>query len=189
MNKYLSRLNPLERRFVVGVTVVVFIVLNFMFVWPHFGDRLMYQSRLDRAQDTLKKFDDKIAQMKSIEAQVKALENEGASVPEEDQAINFLRTIQSQASLSGVNIINNNHQPSRTNQFFIEQTQSVSIQATERSLVTFLYNLGEGNSMIRVRGLTLRPDPPHFQLVANVTLVASYQKKAPSRSYVATSKP
>ena len=189
MNKYLSRLNPLERRFVVGVTVVVFIVLNFMFVWPHFGDRLRYKARLDRAQETLKKFNEKIAQMKAFETQVKALESEGASVPEEDQAINFLRTIQSQANLSGVNIMQNNRQPSHTNQFFIEQTQSVSIQATEKALVTFLYNLGEGNSMIRVRGLTLRPDPPHMQLVANVTLVASYQKKKPSRSYVSTSKP
>jgi len=35
--------------------------------------------------------------------------------------------------------------------------------------------------MIRVRDLSLRPDPPRQQLVANVKLVASYQKKSTAR--------
>lgn len=182
MNKYLSRLNPLERRFVVGVTVVVFIVLNFMFVWPHFGDRLRYKARLNRARDTLGQFNDEIAHMKTYETQVKALESEGASVPEEDQAIDFMRTLNTQAIRSGINNMNSTPQPTRTNQFFIEVSRSVNIQTTEEALVNFLYSLGEESSMIRVRGLTLRPDPQRMQLIANITLVASYQKKAPSRT-------
>jgi Tfp pilus assembly protein PilO len=182
MNKYLARLNPMERRFVVVVAVVVFIVLNVMFVRPHFGDRARFRVQLDQARETLKKFETEIAQTKTYETQIKSLEREGTSVPLEDQAIDFLRTIQSQAAMSGVNIIANSRQPSRTNQFFIEQSQSITVQASEKALVTFLYNLGEGGSMIRVRGLSLRPDPPRQNLSAGVTLVASYQKKPPQRA-------
>ena len=43
-------------------------------------------------------------------------------------------------------------------------------------LVDFLYKLGAGASMIRVRDLTLQPDPPRQRLTADIRLVASYQK-------------
>ena len=36
MNKYFSHLRPMERRLAVGVIVVVIVVLNWWFVWPHF---------------------------------------------------------------------------------------------------------------------------------------------------------
>ena len=55
------------------------------------------------------------------------------------------------------------------------------MQAGEEQLVDFLYNLGSGNSQIRVRDLTVRPDPPRQQLLAQVKLVASYQKRAAAR--------
>ena len=54
-------------------------------------------------------------------------------------------------------------------------------QSGEKPLVDFLYNLGSGNSLIRVRGLSLRPDPPRQLLAANITLIASYQKKPVAR--------
>ena len=40
MNSFLDRLNlrPQERRLVVGVLVIVFVVVNLWFVWPHAGD-------------------------------------------------------------------------------------------------------------------------------------------------------
>jgi len=54
--------------------------------------------------------------------------------------------------------------------------------------VDFLYNLGSGNSLIRVRDLSLRPDPPRQQLSGNVKLVASYQKN-PSKKPAPAAKP
>ncbi|HLH56497.1 MAG TPA: hypothetical protein VKY92_23125, partial [Verrucomicrobiae bacterium] len=61
------------------------------------------------------------------------------------------------------------------------KSQSLSVQAGEQQLVDFLYDLGSGNSQIRVRDLSVRPDPPRQQLVAQVKLVASYQKKPTAR--------
>ena len=63
-----------------------------------------------------------------------------------------------------------------TNQFFVEQVQNINVLATEDQLVDFLYKLGSASSMIRVRDLTLQPDPPHQRLTADIRLVASYQK-------------
>jgi hypothetical protein len=68
-----------------------------------------------------------------------------------------------------------------TNQFFIEKSQNFSVQGGEKQLVDFLYNLGSGESLIRVRDLGIRPEPAHHELVGTVKLVASYQKKALSR--------
>jgi Tfp pilus assembly protein PilO len=181
MNKFMQRLSPMERRFMVVLAVVLFIVLNFIFVWPHFGDRSKYQTNLRIAREEIDKFEKEIAQIPAYERQIAALERVGASVPQEDQSVDFLQTIRSEATRSGVNISGYNRLPTRTNQFFIELSQAVNIQSSEKALVTFLYNLGEGSSMTRVRGLSLRTDPPRQQLVANVTLVGSYQKKAPVR--------
>jgi len=46
----------------------------------------------------------------------------------------------------------------------------------EPQLVDFLYKLGNGSSLIRVRDLSLQPDPPRQKLAADIQLVASYQK-------------
>ena len=38
MKKFFAHLRPLERRLAVGVVVVLILVLNFVFIWPHFSD-------------------------------------------------------------------------------------------------------------------------------------------------------
>ena len=115
---------------------------------------------------------------------VKKFENEGEFVAPEDQAINFLRTIQSQAIQSGVGIVNTSRQTTRTNEFFSEQTQNLDVIATDAQLVDFLYKLGSGASMVRVRDLELQPDASRMHLSGKIRLVASYQKNltAPARA-------
>src|SRR5688572_2902924 len=182
MNKYLSRLNSTERRFVVGVFVVVFIVINLLFIWPRFKDWDKVKLQINKAQNNLQAFQKEIGQKPTYERLVGELESEGAPVPAEDQMTEFLRTIQTQAAQSGVQVLGNTPQPTGTNQFFIERAQSLSVQAGEPQLVDFLYRLGDGTSLIRVRSLTLRPDQPRYQLSASITLVASYQKKSATGS-------
>ena len=190
MNSYFSQLRPMERRLVVGVGVLVLIVLNWWFVWPHFGDWNNLQGRLDDAGRKLKLYQTAIAMKPELEKQVQTYESDGGFVPQEDQGINFIRTIQSQAIQSGVSIVNTSRQLTHTNDaFFIEQVQNISVSATDEQLVDFLYKLGSGASMIRVRDLDLQPDPSHMKLAANIMLVASYQKSPNSKPAATTPKP
>lgn len=178
MKKYLSQLRPMERRLVVGVAVVLILVLNAVYVWPYFSDWDKLESRIVNARRDLARDQQTIADSAKYDSQVKALEKEGSFVAPEDQAINFMRTVQSQAAQSGVGIVNTSRQMSRTNDaFFIEQIQNITAVATDAQLVDFLYKLGSDASMIRVRDLELQPDPAHQHLNINVRLVASYQKK------------
>jgi len=181
MSSYLDKLNlrPSEKRLVVVVGAVIFVVLNFWFVIPRFSDWNRVKNRMAQARQKLAMFENEARQLKNYQAQVRNLESEGASVPREEQAAQFQRAIQTQSAQSGVNITSTSKLTSQTNQFFLELTQIVGVQATEAALVDFLYNLGAGNSLIRVRELTLRPDQTRMQLTAQVKLVASYQKNLP----------
>ena len=132
-----------------------------------------------------------VAQIPDYQAKVKTFESQGEFVAPEDQAINFTRAIQSQSAASGVGIVNTSRQLTRTNDaFFVEQIQNINVTATDEQLVDFLYKLGSGASMIRVRDLELQPDAAHQHLTANIKLVASYQKNpaAPADPKSATAK-
>ena len=181
MNNPFAQLTSVERRFLAGVAVALFLVLNIFFVWPRFGDWKKTNWRWENSNRTLKMFQDEIAQKSAYEAKLKDLESQGgAFVPPEDQSAEFLRAVQSQAAQSGVTIVATTRQPARTNQFFLEQIQSARVTAGEPQLVDFLYKLGAGNSLIRVRELSVQPDVSRMALSASIKLVASYQKKAPA---------
>jgi Tfp pilus assembly protein PilO len=182
VKKYFDQLRPMERRLVVGVGVILLVVLNWVFVWPHFGDWGKLHDQLDKAHLTLRNYQTMIAEKPALEKQVKQIENDSGYVPEEDQGINFIRTIQNQAIQSGVAIVNTSRQSTHTNDaFFIEQVQNITVSATDDQLVDFLYKLGSGASMVRVRDLELQPDQTRMHLSANIMLVASYQKTPPAQ--------
>ena len=183
MKEFLARLSPLERRFVVGVFVVVVLVINVLFIWPRFKDWDAAQVRLARFRGTLATYKAEITQMPDYERKVKILEGGSAPVPPEDQAIEFVRNINTLAAQGGFSIALG-RMSEGTNQIFLEKTQPITLVAEESQLVDFLYNLGAGNSLIRARSLRLSPDPPHQKLSASITLVASYQKKTAARSSV-----
>src|SRR5258707_7112678 len=173
---------------VVGVGAVLFVVINFWFVVPHFSDWGKVKIRMAKARETLAMFDAEIAQSGRYEREVRKLEGEGLAVPPEDQSVHFQGAIRDQQIQSGVNITSMGRQSNHTNQFFLELSQPINVQSKEQQLVDFLYNLGSGNSLIRVKDLTLRTDPPRQQLMAAITLVASYQKKPSRNAPASTSK-
>ncbi len=177
-----SRLSSAERWLIISVIVVVFAVVNFWFIFPRFDDWNKLGKRMKSAQATLQTFEEAIDQNGVVRAQIAKMEGENAAVPAEDQAINFLTAIQNQAVSSRVSIIANNSLPQRTNQFFLERIQSLTTSSVEEQLVDFLYHLGAGNSQIRVRALSIRPDPQRQALNATINLLASFQKKAPAKS-------
>lgn len=178
MKKYFAQLRPLERRLAVAVMVVLFLVLNYLFIWPHFSDwsRLKYEKQ--DAQRKLQLFQTAIGKKAHYEALVKKMEGEGSTIAPEDQAIYFQRTIQSQSARTGVGIVSMSRQMVRTNEFFVELAQNLNVIGNDQQLVDFLYKLGSDASMIRVRDLELQPDPAHHHLNASMQLIASYQKGA-----------
>jgi type II secretory pathway component PulM len=187
MKKYFAQLRPLERRLAVGVLVILFLVLNGLFIYPHFSDWGNLRNRMAEAEDKLKLFQTAIAQTPTYEARVNSLQSQGGFVAPEDMSVNMLRTIQSQSVQSGVGIINTSRQITHSDDaFFIEQVQNINVIATDAQLVDFLYKLGSGASMIRVRDLELQPDAIHQHLNANIRLVASYQKNAPTDNLTPT---
>lgn len=188
MNNYLSRLNPSERRFVVGVALVFFVVVNIFWVWPHFSDWGTLKNRLHAARTKLANYEAVIQQADRLKPDLAKMESEGMAVPAEDQAIEFMRTIQMQAGQSGVGITSFGHQTTQTNQFFSEQSQTISGVSVEKQLVDFLYNLGSGSSLVRVRAISVHPDQNRQQLSASITLVASYQKTQRPRTATSVAK-
>ena len=184
MTNPLDKLNlrPFERRIVVGVGVLLFLVVNIWLVWPHFSDWGKTKNDLEDLRLRLVKYNTAIGQKGEFTRKVKLLEAEGLTVSQQDQANQFLRAVQNQASISGVSLISNARPSTRTNEFFLEQLQTIRIAAREEQLVDFLYQLGSGDSMIRARSLSLRPNAPRQQLEGNIDLVASYQKNLATKA-------
>ncbi|MCU0772498.1 MAG: hypothetical protein MUE94_12140 [Verrucomicrobia bacterium] len=173
-------LRPSERRLLVGVGLVLFVVVNIWFVWPHFGDLRKVRSQRATALAKLKLYKDEIGKKAEREAEVKRLESSTAGAHPQDQAIELLRAIQKQASGHSVSITGNSRQMTRTNEFFLEQSQNITTVSGELELLEFLYDLGSGNSTIRVRDLSVRPDPQRYKLSTNIKLVSSYRLETPA---------
>ena len=189
MKGYWDNLRPFEKRVVVGVGALFFIVLNFLFVFPHFSDLGAMHYRMEEAQRKLAKYQAEIAQTNVYAIGMQQMQANAQDVQSEEQDSQFANAINTQVLKSGVHQNIGSSTKTQTNQFFIEKSQSINVQATEQQLVEFLYQLGAGSSQIRVRDLSLRPDPSRQQLVAGVMLIASYQKKPTVRSANATPAP
>jgi Tfp pilus assembly protein PilO len=176
MKSFFAQLRPMERRLAVAVLVVIVLVLNWWFIWPHFYDWSNLHRQLTDGQQKLALYQKTIDGASKYDAMVKTFESQGGFVPGEDQAIDFLRTLQSQSTASGAGLVGIGRLVTHTNEFFVEQMQSIDVTGNDQQLVDFLYKLGSTASMIRVLDLELQPDQSKMRLNAHVQLVASYQK-------------
>ena len=190
MTSPLDKLNlrPFEKRLVVGVAVVIFIVVNAVFVFPYFGALAKADFRMEQAREKRAKWQSVVDEKDKITKLVNELSKQGSAVEAEEQVYQFKSTIESQARNSGVNLLVSGRVTPQTNQFFVEQSQTISFQSGEPQLVDFLFTLGSGNSLIRVRDLEVGPDQPRQNLNGHVTLIASYQKKTPAKGAAAPRK-
>lgn len=183
MKHYWEQLRPNERRVVVIVGLVLFVVLNAWLIWPHFNDLHRDFARMQAAEKTLTTYRSTLAHKREIENKIRALQEGGDSaVLPEDQAIDLIRFYSSRAIDNNVLVQNNSGVRTRTNTFSLDQEMTLTVLAKEKGLVGFLYSLGSSNSMVRIKNMSLRPDQSHQQLSASITLVASYQKKQPAKS-------
>jgi hypothetical protein len=187
-NTFLDQLDltPQERRIVVAIGLVLIVVLNFLFVWPHFSEWSKIRVDLARIHSDMEKYNKQIAldtdPHNGLQKQVaKLVRQEGSGVM--DNQIQLQNTIYTQARRTGVNVGNYNPggQHPQTNDFFEEETIKISIDSQEPQLVDFLYNIGGDPAMIRVSELDLSPqDQNRYRLKGFITLTANYAKKAPT---------
>jgi Tfp pilus assembly protein PilO len=185
-------LRPQERRLLVIVGVVIFVALNYFLVFPYFGEIGKERNELFAARQKLDRYQTKIADMPRLEQRLTELAGEGANVAAQEQAVDLLRNVQDHVRRSGVSVsswgaVTSN--PQSTNEFFEEQLLRITINTGERELVNFLFNVGTGSSMIRVRELSLRPQNPRYGLTGTITLVANYQKKSPAAPPAGAARP
>jgi hypothetical protein len=180
MKGYWNSLKPFEKRVVVGFGVLFFIVVNLLFVLPHRADLQKTQQRLVDARKELKKYNDEFARTNGYAKALREFEQAAINLQPEEQSLQFANAVNAQAVQSQVPITLGRIDTA-TNQFFLEKSVTITVRARDQQLVDFLYNLGSDTSQIRVRGISLRPDPPRQILDAQIRLVASYQKKPTAR--------
>ena len=188
---FLDQLNlrPGERRVVIVVAVICFVVLNAWFVWPHFGDanralatinkgRLDWTNHYEKIQNDTKPGGTKakIAELMKVEG--------GANLESGSHEIQLQRKVQEKAPQYGVTVLQYTDTPAtaynmgKTNAFFEERSLRISVQCGESNLVNFLYDIGNDSSMIRVRELNLKPaDQNRYRLNGQILLSANFPKK------------
>ncbi|MBI4324075.1 MAG: type II secretion system protein M [Chloroflexi bacterium] len=193
MNSYFDKLNlrPQERRLVVLVGLIVFVVLNIWFVRPHFKDWKEMRAKLAQAEKNRTAYKAEIARMPGYETKLNHLKSTGSEILSEE--LQLQRIVQTQASSTGVLVTRYTPNPRssgvQTNQFFEEQLLSIDFNTGANELVNFLVSLASANSMIRVREMNLKPDPSQTKLVGTITFVANYQKKsAPAKPAALTAR-
>lgn len=183
MSSFVSQLNlrPGERRLLFIVLAVVFVVVNAVFVWPRFGEWETLQRELENVRTKRAEYRKEIDRTSGYQRQINELEAQDSAVVPEQRALDLLRIVQERAQRASVVITQTRaagagRSAASTNSFFDEQAITVGVNTGAAELIEFLYSIGAGDSMIRVRDMDLRPDRPQYQLVGNITLVASYQK-------------
>lgn len=185
---FLDQLNlrPQEKRILAAVLVVALILVSIFFVWPKLGERPKLVTALEASRKKLASYQAEIARVPDYQARLQDLEGQGSAVLREEQAVQLQNMVQTTAAQHGVPITSlrlgaPGGSTTSTNVFFDEQAVIVGVNTGEAELVNFLHGLGTGTSMIRVRDMDLRPDPPRYKLNGTITLVASYQRRAPAR--------
>lgn len=186
MMEWLDRLNlqPHERRWLLVGVVILAVVLNYWLVWPFFAEWNEITTDQTKLGDAKTRYLSEITKKATYEKKVKELQKVGAEVMQEDQANRLQTTLITQASTTGVQASNfrpltaASRAAGQTNSFFDEQQMTFDVNATENELVDFLYALGTGDSMIRVRDMNrLRLDATQTRLQTTLTVIASFQKK------------
>lgn len=197
MTSLFDKLNlaPAERRLVVIVGIVVFVVLNFWLVFPEFGEWAKNEQRIRDAESKRKTFSDEIAKKSTYEKEIKELQQQsGGEVATEEAALRLSQEVNSQAALSGVTItsitpLQRQAATGKTNSFFDEASVTVNINTSEKELIEFLYRLADKDLLIRAKSMQLSPDPSRQRLQGPITLVKSFQRRPPPKAAPIASKP
>jgi len=160
---FLDKLNlrPQERRLVVLVAVIVFIVLNLLFVRPHFGEWGATENKIAQAKKMLASFQKEATRIPEYQKRLAQLQSSGSDVLSEE--LELQRAVQNQVVSHGLMVTRYDPRAraseSHTDQFFGEQALAINFTSGGKELVDFLVDIAAGNSIIRVRDMSVKPDP------------------------------
>src|SRR5207247_4466328 len=159
----------------------------FWFVQPICREWGQVKAELDKAGRTLKTYQAEIAHTNEYQVKRLKLEIQGSSLPAEQQAMaNILSAkileVAKQSGLSVGTITPLGHsRTGKTNEFFEEQAMNLVVNPSgPQELLDFLYAIGSGDLLVRVKELSVYPDPSQTKLMGSMKLVASFQKKTPT---------
>jgi Tfp pilus assembly protein PilO len=191
VNTFIDSLNlrPAEKRIIVVIAVVAFVVLDLLFVQPQFKAYGNIKRQLDLTRQAIANRSAMIEMdnnpTNGYKRQLEQLrKGEGnSSATNYSGEIQLQTTVHRKAVEAGVNVsqydpVNLVHLGTNAaSQFFESQSIRISVEAREENLVNFLYSVGNDPAMIRVRELDLKPvEPNRYQLKGMITLTADYKK-------------
>lgn len=184
------QLRPQERRIVVAGAIVLFLLLNLWFVWPHFGSLSQHQSKRLANEKTLQQYQQETGRTNDYLARLTELEKEGSGILDADSANTVQRALTALGQANGM-ALPFNPVPltarTRTNEYFEQITFSANLPPTlPNPLVTLLTSIASNNIVMRVRELDLKPsDASRTKLSGSLKVVASFPKKTVTRPSVA----
>jgi hypothetical protein len=175
MKKFWDQLKPQERRWLIIIGCIVFATMNYLFIWPQFKEWSANTARINNARDNIAKYSAEIAHKPDYEHRIHTISPEEQNIAPEDQAVHFEEGFRDKAVQNGVQIQSTSRPVTRTDDFTMEQRETLQVLTGERNLVDYLYSLGTSGSSVRVESMSLRPvDLNRYQLHADLTLVESY---------------
>jgi Tfp pilus assembly protein PilO len=187
-------LRPQERRLVVIVGMVIFVLLNMWFIWPYFGDWGATKAEIERNRTTLERYNREIGNKQRYEARLRELETTGSEMLTSE--LELQRIVQSQAAAAGVQLGRQTFVKAatgRTNQFFQEAGLSIEFSAGGKEIVDFLVGVAAQNAMVRVREMNISPRDNNTRLGGTLVFVGNFQPRAatnaPSRNVASAQQP
>jgi type II secretory pathway component PulM len=173
-------LRPLERRMVVVGLIIIFIVVNYVWVRPQFKQWSVVQADIRRLSGTLAQYQAKVKQLPELlkkEAELKGSEDFN---PDTDNKSLDLQRV-AEARLRATGLVGNGLYPGPrhpVSDYFEEQTLQIPFNnAADTNLVQFLVSISQ-DSLIRVQSLNLKPDAGQTRLMGSVVLVATYSSQS-----------
>jgi hypothetical protein len=187
MNKFWNQLKPQERRWLIIIGCVVFVTMNYFFVWPQFEEWRVNTMRMSTDRDNIAKYSAELAHKGDYERKIRGIDPENQNIAQEDQALHFENYFRDRAIENGVQIQSTSRPLMRTDDFTMEQRETIQVLTGERNLVDFLYSLGSSGSSMRVESMSLRPvDLNRYQLHADLTIEESYLRNPSSTTAART---
>jgi hypothetical protein len=186
MKKFWDQLKPQERRWLTVIGCIVFVTMNYFFIWPQFKEWSANTARMGAARSNLAKYTAEIAHKPDYEHKIRTISPDEQNIAPEDQAVHFEEGFRDKAVENGVQIQSTSRPSTRADDFTMEQRTTIQVLTGEKNLVDYLYSLGSSGSSVRVESMSLRPvDMNRYQLHADLTLVESYFRN-PSSSAART---